>query len=345
MTPRKVAIIGCGARGRDHILAYEHIDSASVVACCAPGGKRRRKVAAEFGISDYADAKQMIEAERPDMVHIATWPDCRVEPMTIVSDMQVPLCTVEKPIAMGVGDWRALCALEQRTKTKFAVCHQCRWQPYVVKCQEEIQSGRLGDLKLLDLSAGMNISGQGTHILNYGMSLNSDRPVVRVFGTAAGASELDTPHPAPDSTIAELTFDNDVRALWRNGPTAPKCGPSDVCWQHLRFAAYADKGRVNYEEFGRWQVVSPDGVEGGDFGDMDQWQKNNILAQAGFHKAMFDWLEDDAKAPGTNLAQSLHEWKVVLALYESSLRRMPIEIADFDPPADLLDQLASALKQ
>ena len=295
MTRYKVAIIGCGARGRDHIQAYEHIDSASVVACCAPGAKRRKKVAAEFGIRAYPDAGKMIESERPDIVHIATWPDCRVEPMTIVSDMQVPLCTVEKPIATGVGDWRELCALEQHTKTKFAVCHQCRWHPYVLKCQEALQNGRLGDLKILDLSAGLNISGQGTHILNYGMSLNGDRPVVRVFGAAAGASELTTPHPAPDSTIAELTFDNDVRALWRNGPTAPRCGASDVCWQHLRIAAHADRGRVTYEEFGRWEIVSPDSVESGDFGDMDQWHKNNILAQAGFHEAMFDWLEDDTR--------------------------------------------------
>ncbi len=230
------------------------------------------------------------------------------------------------------------------TKTKFAVCHQCRWHPYMLKCQAALQSGQLGDVKLIDMSAGMNISGQGTHILNYGMSFNGNSPVLRVFGAASGDSELATTHPAPDSTVAELTFDNDVRALWRNGPTTPLCGPSDLCWQHLRVAAYADKGRVNYEEFGRWEIVTPDCTQSGDFGGMDLWQQNNMLAQAGFHQAMFDWLEDDTKVPGTDLAQSLHEWKVVLALYASSLGGTPIELADFDPPTDLLAQLAAALK-
>jgi len=68
------------------------------------------------------------------------------------------------------------------------------------------------------------------------------------------------------------------------------------------------------------------------------------LAQAEFHKTMFAWLEDDTRVPGTNLKQSLHEWKVVLALYASALYRKPIDIASFDPPLDLFDQLISVLK-
>ena len=71
----------------------------------------------------------------------------------------------------------------------------------------------------------------------------------------------------------------------------------------------------------------------------DAFRENWIWEQAAFHKAMFAWLEDDAKPVGTNLKRSLHEWAVVLALYQSSLERRPIAMADFDPPEDLVERM------
>lgn len=338
------AIVGCGARGRAHAEAYRHMKRAKLVACCDPAEEKREALAREFGVKAYTDTQTMLRQERPDLVHIVTWPDTRVELMTIVSDAGVPACTVEKPIATGVADWRQLCELQMRTKTRFAVCHQCRWQKLFSACRETIRSGRLGEVRFLDLSAGMNIAGQGTHILNYGMSLNGDVPVKLVFGMAAGVEQFAGEHPAPDTTGAYIVFENGVRALWNNGDTAPRCGDPETVWKHVRMAAYADRGLVEWQEFGRWEINGPGGVESGDFGGMEEWEKNNLLAQAAFHEAVIDWLEDASNPPGTHLSQSLHEWKVVLALYASALERRPIELADFNPPDDLFERLGEALR-
>lgn len=345
MKSYRSALIGCGGRGRAHAEAYRHMQRAKLVACCDSVREKRETLARDFGVKAYSDARTMLQQERPDLVHIVTWPDTRVELMTLVSDAGVPACTVEKPIATGVRDWRQLCELAARTKTRFAICHQCRWQRLFAPCREAVRSGRLGEVRFLDLSAGMNIAGQGTHILNYGMSLNGDVPVKRVFGAAAGAAQFADEHPAPDTTNAYLVFENGVRALWNTGETAPRCGDPTTVWQHVRVAAYADRGLVEWQEFGRWEIASPDGVKRGDYGGMDEWGKNNILAQAAFHEAVLDWLEDEAKVPGTHLSQSLHEWKVVLALYASAWQRRPIEIALFDPPDDLFERLAEVLKE
>ena len=338
----KAAIVGCGHRAPAHIEAYQHIPGAEVVACVAPTPTRRDALAAKYGLHAYADIGEMVRAERPDIVHLVTWPDTRVSLMTEVAELGVPLCTVEKPIATGVPDWRQLRALEARSKTKFAVCHQVRWHPYLMPCQDALRSGRLGRVRFLDISAGMNIAGQGTHTLNYGMSLMGDVPVARVFGNADGWDAADPGHPGPATTEAYLTFADGGRGLWTSGFTSPRCGDPQTTWQHVRVAAYADTGRVLYEEFGKWEIVGPDGEERGDFGGMDTWRANNLLAQAGFHRAMFDWLEDDRRAPGTNLRQSLHEWAVVLALYQSALERRPVELADFDPPDDLVERFRAA---
>ena len=342
----KAAIVGCGHRAPAHIEAYRHIPEAEVVACCAPTPARRDALAAKYGLAAYADIGEMVRVERPDIVHLVTWPDTRVSLMTEVAELGVPLCTVEKPIATGVPDWRQLCALEARAETKFGICHQVRWHPYLMPCQDALRSGRLGRVRFLDISAGMNIAGQGTHTLNYGMSLVGDVPVARVFGSAHGWDAADPGHPGPATTEAYLTFADGGRGLWTSGFTSPRCGDPQTTWQHVRVAAYADNGRVLYEEFGKWEIVGPDGEpdgeEHGDFGGMDTWRANNLLAQAGFHRAMFDWLEDDRRAPGTNLRQSLHEWAVVLALYQSALERRPVELADFDPPDDLVERFRAA---
>ena len=340
MSKYRVAIIGCGRRSVPHIQAYRQIEDAEIVACCAPSAQRRDSLANEFNLHPYQNAEEMINKEKPDMVHLITWPDTHVELMSLISDLNVPLCTVEKPIATGVADWLALCKLAQKTNTKFAVCHQFRWQRHLIKCQDALRSGKLGIVMFLDISSRMNIAGQGTHTLNYGRSLIDDSEVMQVTGNAFGWEAKDLGHPAPAATEAYLTFNNGVRALWTSGAISPHSGNPDVVREHVRVAAFSDRGRVNYEEFGNWEIVSQENTENGTFGNMNIWQQNNLEAQANFHKAMFNWLENDAAAPGTSLDHSLHEWKVVLALYTSSLERCPINMESFTPKPDLFNELS-----
>jgi len=345
MAKYRVAVIGCGGRSGPHIEAYKHIKNAEVVAGCDVNKQNVEEKAKEFGIKAYGDAAEMIKAEKPDLVHIVTPPTARVELIRLVSDLGVPGATCEKPLCTGVRDWRELCRIASTTKTKLGVCHQFRWHEDFVKCRKAVASGKLGEVLFLDISAGMNISGQGTHILDYGMALNGDSPVVRVFGTACGDSDMKSFHPAPDTTVGYLLFENGVRGLWNNGTTAPQTyGDPEACWQHVRAGAYCEKGRVEWEEFANWEIVSPDGIQQGRFDDGEDWMPKNLRAQAAFHKAMFDWIEDDKKVAGTNLKQSLHEWQVVLALYASTVERKPVELATFDPPDDLFDQLARVVK-
>lgn len=344
MKEYRVCVVGAGGRSPDHLNAYKHIPTALATACCDLVPEKAEKRAQEFGLKAYTDMTRMIEAEKPDLVHLVVPPVDRVGMMTRVSELGIKACTVEKPLATNVKEWRQLTALETTSRTRFAVCHQFRWQKHLVKCREALQGGQLGAVKFLDISAGMNIAGQGTHTLDYGMSLNGDIPVARVFGTASGFQNSDSMHPAPDMTAGMLTFENGVRALWTSGKVSPRVGDPKTDWQHVRIAAYADKGRVNYEEFGTWEIVGPGVQESGTFGGMQEWKAHNVLAQAEFHKAMFAWIEDETRRPGTHLKQSLHEWATVLALYQSALERRPIEMRSFDPPEDLFARLAAALK-
>ena len=59
---------------------------------------------------------------------------------------------------------------------------------------------------------------------------------------------------------------------------------------------------------------------------------------------MFAWQKDSDQEPGTSLRHSLHEWKVVLALYTSALERKPVEMGSFEPDINLFHTLESVLK-
>jgi len=342
MAKYRSAIVGCGGRASGHAKAYGRITRGELVACCDLVTERREKFAQEYGLTGYSDAEEMIRKEKPDMVHIVTLPRARVKLMTMVSDLGVPACIVEKPIACEVKDWKSLVDLEAKTNTKFAVNQQYRWHPNLTRCRKALQSGKMGNLLFLDFSAGMNISGQGTHMIDWAMSLNEDAPVVRVFGQASGSKEMTSDHPGPDTTVGQIKFANGVYGLWNLGYTAPRVTDDNLVYTHCRVAAYAERGRTLFEEFGRWEIVSLGGVEGGRIADRDEWAEGNNAAQANLTNAMFDWLEDDKKVCGTNLKYALEQWNAILGLYASAVYRKPIDIP-FDPTDDLWENLNKVL--
>jgi predicted dehydrogenase len=339
-------ILGCGGRSAAHVRAYQLVDGAEMVACCDKLGEPRERFMAEFGLRGYADPVEMIEREKPDLIHLVTRPSTRVEQLTMVSDLGVPACITEKPIATEARDWRALCRLAETTRTKIGVGAQFRYHPDLTRCREALKSGDLGPILFMEATAGLNVCDQGVHVLDWAMSLNDDQPVTRVFGAASGAGQLGGTHPAPESTTAVLTFANGVTGVWTLGTEAPPIHAAfetPHSYMRCRVAAYCERGRVLFEEFGKWEIVSAARIQTDYNRTTDDWSAGNDQAQANLTKAMFAWLEDDAKAVGTNFARALQQWNAILGLYASATWRRPVAVP-FDPPDDLFDQLTAALQ-
>ena len=78
----KCAILGCGGRSAGHSEAYEHITRGKLVACCDLNEQRLRPYAEKFEIpNQYTDLDEMLNKEKPDVVHVITPPTLRVELM------------------------------------------------------------------------------------------------------------------------------------------------------------------------------------------------------------------------------------------------------------------------
>ena len=274
----------------------------------------------------------MLATEKPDLVHVVTPPTLRVGLMTQVADAGVSGCIVEKPICIGADDYKALRALEASSSTKFAVNHQLRHHPRILEFLGDIASGAIGEVRCIDASAVLPMSGQGVHVMDLMFAFNNYAPVQTVFGQSSGYDDINGTHPSPRTAETMITFANGTRAMLQAGEGAPEFieGPS---WMHKRIAVYGTHGFRHWWMSG-YEKSLPDGtVEKAEQVYADQ----DIVGQAGLTNAMFDWIEDDAKPAPTNLSTSLDEWLVLLGGYLSTLESRPVDMP-FDPPDDLLDQ-------
>lgn len=346
----KCAIIGVGGgRANGHAEAYRLIKRGRLVAVST---RRQDKlddfVAKHGGPKGYTDYRQMFERERPDLVHVNTPPTVRAEVIEAAEQAGVPMLVIEKPIAIQGEDYALLRALAGRVKVKVAINHQLHFHPNRAALQRRVAAGGIGEVRLIDASARLNMATQGTHMLQAIGAFNPGfkQPPVgkQVLAQCVGGEGL-KPNPrahyAPDDTLASITYDNGVRAVLQCGPASPEVkGENPAKAYHKRLSVYGTRGAAHWTMWG-WSRTDASGqTTGGSHNYFEQ----DIQAQAALTEAMFDWHEN----PGAehvhplNLQAALDDMLITLAIYTSAVQRRVVELP-FDPPCDLLDKLRQSV--
>ncbi|MBM3475734.1 MAG: Gfo/Idh/MocA family oxidoreductase [Armatimonadetes bacterium] len=336
----KCAFLGCGPRARGHARAYEFVKRGQKVAICDMNEERLNQFGDEFGVATrYTDLHQMLDTEKPDVLHIVTLPELRVELMTIAADHGVPGVIVEKPIALQGEDWRALRDLDARSKTKYCVNTQLHFHAQNLDLKQTVAEGTIGEVRHIDASARSTPLDQGVHVLELAHSYTGFDDIVSVFGQVADGSELDSRQPSPAMATGMIGFASGVRASLTCGACAPIATDRvEVRYAHKRVAAYGTDGFTHWTMSG-WERRTVDG--GYERGSHDYGAEDD-LAQARLTEAMFDWLLDDAQPHPTRLERSLAEFNAILGLYLSALGSRPVDLP-CDPPDGLLDSLRARL--
>jgi predicted dehydrogenase len=335
----KSAFLGCGPRARQHALAYKLVTQGQLVAICDMNEERLQAFGAEFGIDRrYTNLDQMLETERPDLLHIVTLPTLRVDLMATAAAHGVPVAIVEKPIAIQGEDYRQIKALGERATTRFVVNTQLHFHPRNLELKRYVAEGHIGEVRFIDVSARSTMLDQGVHVLELAHSYNGFVSPVHVFGQVSGGANLTSRQPAPDVAEAAIDFANGVRALMVCGTVAPRANDSESIYAHKRISVYGTRGFVQWKMSG-WERFSPeDGYAGGpsDYGEQD------VRAQAALTDAAFEWARDEGKPHPTRLARNLEQFSVVLAAYASALNAAPIDLP-FDPPDRMLETFQERL--
>jgi predicted dehydrogenase len=331
--------LGCGGRARGHAQAYKHVTGGSMVAICDMDEERLSSFGDEFGVDTrYTDMVEMIEKEKPDLLHIVTPPTIRYSLMKIAADMGVPAVIVEKPIALQSEDYIQIRSLLD-TDTKFIVNTQLHFHPNNLTLGDAVRGGEIGDIRFVDASARSTPIDQGPHVLELVSSYLGLIAPTQVFGQVAGGGQMGGSQPSPTDGTATVTYEGGIRANVTFGQAAaPRIWDSDSSVMHKRIAVYGTKGWAHWYMAGWEKFTAKDGYESGSHGYGEQ----DLLAQAGLTDAVFAWLDDDSVGHATQLSNSLNEFGILLGMYTSALTRKPVALP-FDPPANLLADLATAL--
>jgi predicted dehydrogenase len=173
----KVAVIGRTGRGNyGHGLdvVWNDIEQAEVVAVADEDPKGREAAAKRLKApKSYADYRQMLEKERPQIVSVAPrWLDCHHDMVLACAEFGCHVF-LEKPMCQSLEQADAMIAALEKRNLKLAIAHQTRYSPALAHAQKAIEEGLLGDI--LELrgrgkedrrGGGEDLMVLGTHVMD-----------------------------------------------------------------------------------------------------------------------------------------------------------------------------------
>ncbi len=351
---RSVIIGASGARARHHALAYRHVRRARLVAVSARTAAPRDRLAADFGIpARYDDYREMLDRERPHLVHVNTPPNARLEVLRQVAAAGVPAALVEKPVAIDGPDCAALAAFARTSPLLVAVNHQLHYHAARRRLQDLVAEGALGALQYVDASSGMNAAYQGTHCLQAVFACaGSERPT-EVWARVRGADGLQPnprAHYAPDNLHAMLYYASGLAARLRCGQDAPRLrdAPAEARakeWAHKRIAVYGDRGHAIWTMWS-WETLldrPPPGAAGRLQGGSHDYWEQDAPAQAALVDSVLDWIERPERGHPLALERAAEEYAVLLAAYRCRLRQRGAVALPEATPEPVIEPLRRAL--
>ncbi len=173
----RVAVIGRTGRGNyGHGLdvVWNDIDQARVVAVADEDLKGRAEAARRLKAPKaYADYRQMLEEERPQIVSVAPrWLDCHRDMVLACAEFGCHVF-LEKPVCQSLDQADEMVAALEKKNLKLAIAHQTRYSPALKHVNKIIADGVLGDI--LELrgrgkedrrGGGEDLMVLGTHIMD-----------------------------------------------------------------------------------------------------------------------------------------------------------------------------------
>jgi len=203
--PARVAVVGCGAWGKNHVRTHASIGSLAAVVDPVPSVAEAH--AATYGVAARTFDEVLADATVDGVVIAAPAADhARLAEAALAAGKHV---FVEKPLALTVGDAERVVAAAAAADRVVMVGHLLQYHPAFLALRDLVDAGRLGELRYL-YSNRLNL-GQfrqeenslwsfAPHDLSMLLSLVGEEPD-RVWATGAayltdGIADVTTTHLA-----------------------------------------------------------------------------------------------------------------------------------------------------
>jgi predicted dehydrogenase len=156
----RVAIVGCGKIADGHVDEIRKMpEQAETVAVCDREGLMAEQLAARFAIAaHYDNFAQMLERERPDVVHVTTPPQSHAA-LTLQALAAGCHVYVEKPFALDSAQAAQMLASAESHGRKLTVGYSSLFDPPVLRLRELVAAGVLGEPLHVESFYGYNLDG------------------------------------------------------------------------------------------------------------------------------------------------------------------------------------------
>jgi predicted dehydrogenase len=151
MNKLRLAIAGAGVIGRRHIQLIREHSECELVAIADPM-PAAAAVATDHGVAAYPSLDDLLAAERPDAVIVAT-PNALHVPQALACIAAGVPVLIEKPVADRLDEAQRLTQLAAHSGVPVLVGHHRRHSPVMEAAAQVLRSGRLGTLVAVQSSA------------------------------------------------------------------------------------------------------------------------------------------------------------------------------------------------
>jgi predicted dehydrogenase len=213
----KAAVVGVGAMGRHHARVYTALPTTALVGVADADSERAEQVAATYAVPAYGDYREMLDAERPDLVTVAVPTSLHQAVATRAMESGAHVL-VEKPIAATLAQAQVIITRAEELGRKLMVGHIVRFDPAIQALKQHLDAGELGRIfqivcrrvgpfpaRIRDVGVVIDLAPHDLDVMRF---VSGDEPV-RVY--AETQQEIHTAHE--DLLTAMLRFRNGLTGV------------------------------------------------------------------------------------------------------------------------------------
>ena len=147
--PLKVAVIGCGMMGSNHVRVYSDMPDVELVGVADTNTEATAAVARKCSSRCYADYLRLLDETRPDAVSIAVPTTDHLAVALPAIERGIHLL-IEKPLAFTAEEAKDIIHAAARAKVCLMVGHIERFNPAVHLLKKKLDQGELGNVFQID---------------------------------------------------------------------------------------------------------------------------------------------------------------------------------------------------
>lgn len=210
----KVAVIGAGFMGQNHLRVLRELDNIKIVSLAEKNNQLLEKTSSKLNISGYKDYKKMLNNELIDIVFIVIPTDFHYEVASFALEKGINVF-VEKPFTKTIKQGKKLINLAKKKRLILGVGHIERFNPVITALRKHLDSGKIGKVfqitirrigpypyRVRDVGVFMDLATHDIDIMRY----ITKSEIVKVSASSSFVFSRDK----EDTAVGTLYFKNNV---------------------------------------------------------------------------------------------------------------------------------------